>query len=209
MNKRPDRLSEYRKKRDLRKSGEPSGKGARPGEEPIFVVQKHDARRLHYDFRLEVDGVLRSWAVPKGPSTDPRERRLAIPTEDHPLDYADFEGVIPEGEYGAGTTLVWDRGTYRNLTEDPEGEDEKPKGMEESLEDGHATFRLRGKKLKGGYSLVRTGKGKDAKWLLVKVDDDEADARRNPVSTQPESVLSGRSIEEIAQEEGDGEGKDD
>jgi DNA ligase D-like protein (predicted 3'-phosphoesterase) len=138
-----------------------------------------------------------SWAVPKGPSTDPRQKRLAVPTEDHPLDYADFEGVIPEGEYGAGTVLVWDTGPYRNLKKDDEG-NEVP--VVDALEQGHVTVWLGGKKLRGGYSLVRTGKGKDKRWLLVKMKDDEADARRNPVSTEPESVLSGKTLEEIAEE---------
>jgi DNA ligase D-like protein (predicted 3'-phosphoesterase) len=196
-----DKLESYRKKRDLRKTGEPSGEGGASGDRPIFVVQKHDASRLHYDFRLEVGGVLKSWAVPKGPSTDPREKRLAVPTEDHPLDYADFEGVIPEGEYGAGTVLVWDTGPYRNLKEENLDEDEEPVGMERSLEEGEATVWLEGKKLRGGYALVRTDGGDDERWLLIKMDDDEADARRNPTSTEPDSVMSGRSIEEIAEED--------
>ncbi len=162
---------------------------------PIFVIQKHDASNLHYDFRLEVEGVLKSWAVPKGPSTDPRDKRLAMPTDDHPLDYADFEGVIPEGEYGAGTVLIWDRGPYRLIEED----DDTP-SMAEQLKRGHAKFWLEGKKLAGGYALTRTGSGDDERWLLVKMDDDKADARRNPISTEPESVASGRSLKAIAEE---------
>ncbi len=162
--------------------------------QPIFVIQKHDARTLHYDFRLEVDGVLKSWAVPKGPSTDPRTRRLAVAVEDHPLDYADFEGRIPNGEYGAGAVLVWDRGTYRNLR----AEDDEPVSMAEALRDGRVAVWLEGEKLRGGYALIRTGKGDDNRWLLIKMKDEEADARRNPVSTQPESVLTGRTLEEIA-----------
>jgi DNA ligase D-like protein (predicted 3'-phosphoesterase) len=165
------------------------------------VIQKHDARNLHYDFRLEVDGVLKSWAVPKGPSTDPSDYRLAVPTEDHPMEYADFEGVIPEGEYGAGTVLVWDAGGYRNLM----AEKEESLSMEEGLVQGHVEVWLEGKKLRGGYALVRTGgrgsdgggSGKDRRWLLVKMKDDGADARRNPESTEPDSVISGRSLEEI------------
>lgn len=190
-----DSLKKYREKRDFRKTAEPSGDKQKTSGKPIFVIQKHDARNLHYDFRLEVHGVLKSWVVPKGPSMDPNEKRLAMPTEDHPLEYADFEGVIPEGEYGGGTVLVWDTGTFRNLKEEDEA------SMEKALQDGHATFWLEGKKLKGGYALTRTGKGKDARWLLVKMKDEEADARRNPVSTEPDSVLSGRSIEEIARKE--------
>ena len=165
---------------------------------PMFVVQKHDARRLHYDFRLEMRGALRSWAVPKGPSTDPREKRLAIRTEDHPLDYADFEGVILEGEYGAGTVLIWDRGTYRNITEEEDG----LRAMEDALADGHVLVWLVGEKISGGYALQRIDDKKD-QWLLIKMDDAEADARRNPVSTEPRSVASGRDLDEISGEEGE------
>lgn len=165
---------------------------------PRFVVQEHDASTHHFDLRLEVEGVLRSWAVPKGPSTDPREKRLAVPTEDHPLAYADFEGVIAEGEYGAGTVLVWDTGTYRTRKEDDEG-NETP--MADQLTDGHATFWLEGEKLIGGYALTRVATGDDERWLLVKMADEEADARRNPVSTEPESVTTGRTLEEVAEEE--------
>jgi DNA ligase D-like protein (predicted 3'-phosphoesterase) len=194
------RLEDYRKKRDFRTTREPAGKVKRPGKKPIFVIQKHDASHLHYDFRLEVDGVLKSWAVPRGPSTDPREKRLAVPTEDHPIDYADFEGTIPKGEYGGGTVLVWDKGTYRNLKAEDLDADEEPVPISDALDDGHATVWLEGRKLVGGYALIRTGKGRDARWLLIKMDDDEADARRNPTTTQPESVLSGRTLEEIAEE---------
>jgi DNA ligase D-like protein (predicted 3'-phosphoesterase) len=192
-------LREYEKKRDLKRSPEPStARRRRRSKKPRFVVQKHDARSLHYDFRLEAGGTLRSWAVPKGPSTDPREKRLAMPTEDHPLDYADFEGVIPEGHYGAGPVIVWDRGSYRNLTE-RDGE-EVP--IEDALDGGHAVVWLEGEKLRGGYALTRIGKGERERWLLVKRRDEEADARRNPVSTQTESVVSGRTIEEVREEGG-------
>ena len=188
---RTDALRAYRKKRDFRRSPEPKGaRGRARKREPRFVIQKHDASSLHYDFRLEADGVLKSWAVPKGPSTDPREKRLAMPTEDHPLAYADFEGVIPEGEYGAGAVIVWDRGSYRNLGEEP---------VERALERGHAAMWLEGSKLHGGYALTRIGKGKRERWLLVKMDDEGADRRRNPVSSQPESVLSGKTIKEVAE----------
>ena len=155
-----------------------------------FVIQKHAATTLHYDFRLEVDGVLRSWAVPKGPSTDPRERRLAVEVEDHSLAYGDFEGVIGESSYGAGAVIVWDAGTYRNLDEN--------RSMAETLDAGHARFWLDGEKLRGGWTLHRTGAGSKPQWLLIKRRDAGADARRNPQSTQPESVLSGRTIEQVA-----------
>lgn len=192
-----ERLRRYRERRDLARSGEPEGGAGRGADGPVFVIQKHDASSLHYDFRLEVDGVLRSWAVPKGPSTDPREKRLAIATEDHPLDYADFEGVIPEGEYGGGTVLIWDRGTYENITET----DDALRPMSEALAQGHALVRLDGEKIAGGYALQRIDDDKD-QWLLIKMDDEAADARRNPVSTQPESVVTGRDLDDIADEDG-------
>jgi len=187
-------LQAYQGKRDFRRTPEPTGRGRLASREPIFVVQKHDASRLHYDFRLEVEGVLKSWAVPKGPSLDPREKRLAVPTEDHPLEYATFEGVIPAGEYGAGTVLVWDTGPYRNLTE----KKGTPVSMPEAVAHGHLKVWLMGRKLKGGYALTRFKTGRDDSWLLVKADDDEADAGRDPVATEPASVLSGRTLEEIA-----------
>jgi DNA ligase D-like protein (predicted 3'-phosphoesterase) len=157
--------------------------------EARFVIHMHAARSLHFDFRLEVGGVLASWAVPKGPSTDPREKRLAVRVEDHPVDYGDFEGVIPEGNYGAGPVIVWDAGLYRNLRDEP---------VEEGLEDGHVTIWLQGHKLRGGYALTRTGvRGGKEQWLLVKKRDEGADARRNPVATQRESVLSGRTVDDV------------
>lgn len=162
------------------------------------MVHKHDATSLHYDFRLEVGGVLASWAVPKGPSTDTRTRRLAIKTEDHPISYIDFEGVIPDGEYGAGTVLVWDTGTYENLRANKGAE---RKSMQAALKDGIVEVRLHGKKLAGGYVLKRTSGGKKPRWLMIKMDDEHADARRRPTSTEPDSVKSGRSLEEIAAEE--------
>lgn len=187
----------YEKKRDPARTPEPHG-GNRPrSKQPIFVIQKHDASTLHYDFRLEFDGVLKSWAVPKGLSTDPRDKRLALPTEDHPLDYADFEGVIPEDDYGAGTVLVWDSSPHDNLSKD--GDNIKEPGK--AIEDGHLVIELHGSKLKGAYALQRTGRGDDARWLLVKMDDAHTDARRNPVSTEPRSVISDRSLEDIAADE--------
>jgi len=184
-------LKDYHQKRDFDQTSEPKESLKKPsGENPIFVIQKHDASNLHYDFRLQVGDVLKSWAVPKGPSTDPSEKRLALETEDHPLDYADFEGVIPEGQYGAGVVIVWDTGTYENTSE-KKGEELT---MEEALEKGHITVTLQGKKLKGGYALIRTQGGENPKWLLMKKKDDAADARRNPVSTEPKSVISGKII---------------
>jgi DNA ligase D-like protein (predicted 3'-phosphoesterase) len=150
-------------------------------EGPRFVIQKHAASRLHYDFRLEVEGVLRSWAIPKGLSTDPRQKRLAVEVEDHSLEYADFEGVIGQGIYGAGAVIVWDEGTYRNLD---------------------AKFWLEGHKLRGGWTLQRTSEGSKPQWLAIKRRDEAADARRRPESTQPESVKTGRTVEEVAREAG-------
>ena len=188
-----DLLASYRAKRDFQRTAEPEGGVQVPAEQPIFVIQKHQARTLHYDFRLEVDGVLKSWAVPKGPSTNPKDRRLAVPTEDHPLEYADFEGVIPAGEYGAGTVIVWDSGTYRNLKA------EKHLSMDEALARGTVEVWLDGHKLKGGYALIRTGgDGEDTRWLLVKMNDDQADAARNVTQSEPQSVLSGRTLEQVA-----------
>jgi DNA ligase D-like protein (predicted 3'-phosphoesterase) len=152
---------------------------------PRFVIQQHDATSMHYDFRLEVEGAFRSWAVPKGPSTDPRDKRLAMAVEDHALSWGDFEGVIEEGQYGAGPVIVWDRGSYESLREEP---------MADSLAAGHASFWLEGDKLRGGWSLRHTD---GRRWLLIKRSDEEADARRRPTSTQRESVVSGRTIDEL------------
>jgi DNA ligase D-like protein (predicted 3'-phosphoesterase) len=147
---------------------------------PRFVIQQHAATSLHYDFRLEAEGTLKSWAVPKGPSTDPRDKRLAVPVPDHSLAHGDFEGAL-----GSGAVIIWDKGEYHNLGERP---------IDEELRDGHASFWLEGEKLVGGWTLHRVA---DDRWLLIKKRDEEADARRNPVSTQPESVKSGRTIEEL------------
>ena len=197
-----DPLKAYREKRDFRRTTEPAGGKGKPWAQPGFVIQKHAASTLHYDLRIEVGGRLKSWAVPKGPSTNPKDKRLAVATKDHPLDYADFEGVIPEGEYGAGTVLVWDSGSYRNLRE--KAGQEVP--MEQAIDDGHIAIWLEGNKLKGGYALIHTGKAADKRWLLVKMNDEKADAGANPVATRPESVLSGRTIEEIAREGGNRSG---
>ncbi|MFL5799404.1 MAG: DNA polymerase ligase N-terminal domain-containing protein [Actinomycetota bacterium] len=196
MPKKDDSLAKYRSKRDFRRTPEPPARAGRRRKQPRFVIQQHDATAMHYDFRLEAGGVLKSWAVPKGPSTNPRDKRLAMPTEDHPISYGTFEGVIPEGEYGAGPVIVWDTGTYRNLSQ----EDGHEMAMEVALDRGHAKFWLEGRKLTGGFALTRTpvgGRDKREKWLLVKLKDEAADARRNPVSSQPESVISGLTIREM------------
>ena len=166
---------------------------------PRFVVQKHAATSVHYDFRLEVGGVLKSWAVPKGPSTDPRDKRLAMAVDDHSLSWGDFEGVIPEGEYGAGPMIVWDRGVFQNISETRRGE---AMDLSEAIEKGDVKLFMLGEKIKGAYALVRTGPPSDReKWLLIKKRDEGSDARRRPTSSQPESVLSGRTIEQVLDEE--------
>lgn len=190
--KEGDKLGKYRSKRDLAKSGEPAG--GRKGKGDRFVVQRHDARRLHFDFRLQVDDVLVSWAVPKGPSLNPDDKRLAVRTEDHPLDYAEFEGLIPKGEYGGGTVIVWDTGVYLNITY----KNDEPMPMAEAVEHGHVVVWLEGEKLRGGFALSRMSDGAD--WLLVKKNDDGADRRRKPAKTQLESVLSGRTNKDLEAE---------
>lgn len=194
-------MKSYNEKRDFRKTKEPKGEPSKKkNKQPIFVIQKHAATNLHYDLRLEIDDTLKSWSVPKGPSTDPSVKRMAIPTEDHPLAYANFEGTIPKGEYGGGTVMIWDKGTIESNKKDNEG---NLISLEESFKQGSIEVTLHGKKLKGGYNLVEMKGGKmKGNWLLMKQDDEQADARRNPVSTQPKSVVSGRSLEEITKEEG-------
>ena len=163
-------------------------------DQPRFVVQRHDATNLHFDFRLEIDGALVSWAVPKGPSLNPSDKRLAHRVEDHQLDYIDFEGRLGKG-YGAGTVVVWDIGPFENITRNKGGE---PVSAADALEAGHLKVVLHGHKLTGAFALTHTRMGGDeANWLLVKVDDEGADRRRNPTSTQNESVLSGRTNEDF------------
>lgn len=181
-------LKEYRKKRDFSKTPEPEGK-----RKLIFVVQKHAASHLHYDFRLEVDGVLKSWAVPKGPSMNPADKRLAIHVEDHPLDYASFEGIIPAGNYGAGTVMVWDEGLYSAYNSHSDSETEKL--MREGLRKGTLHFILLGHKLKGEFSLVRMG-NEDKQWLLIKMDDQYAS--KKDITKQDLSVLTKRTLPEIS-----------
>jgi bifunctional non-homologous end joining protein LigD len=190
------KLSEYRRKRDFTKTAEPEGERAStPGHPALrFVIQKHAARNLHFDLRLELDGVMKSWAVPKGPSYDTAVKRLAMQVEDHPIEYNTFEGTIPKGEYGGGTVMVWDRGTYE--AEDGGGED--------SLRDGFARgdlkILLKGRRLHGGWVLVRTRRG-DAErpqWLLIKHRDAHASKDHDVVADEVTSVVSGRTMEEIA-----------
>jgi len=182
------KLSKYRSMRDFSRTGEPSGDSpiAHPGRS--FVIQQHSARRMHYDFRLELDGVLLSWSVPKGPSLSPAERRLAVRTEDHPLDYVDFEGVIPAGEYGGGTVVVWDRGTW-----EPDGD------ARAGLANGRLTFDLHGEKLRGRWHLIRTQTGgKQENWLLFKGRDRAANDEIDILTAKPASVVSGRTVDEVA-----------
>ena len=192
-----DKLQRYRAKRDFHKTPEPGGgtARARPRAEPSFVIQKHDASSAA--LRLPPRGRRRRCArgrCPKGPSTDPREKRLAVEVEDHPLDYADFEGVIGEGTTAPGAVIVWDAGTYRNLDEE--------RSMAEALDAGHAKVWLEGEKLHGGWTLAaHAAAASKPQWLLIKRRDEGADARRNPQSTQPESVKTGRTIEQVAREE--------
>jgi len=197
--KSEDKLRRYRKKRDFGGTIEPYGSDSKiPEKVSIFVVQKHNARKLHYDFRLESNGVLKSWAIPKGPSANPKVKRLAIPTEDHPIEYGSFEGVIPEGHYGAGTVMVWDTGFYRNLTE----KGGKKISIEEGVKMGHVSVWLEGKKLKGGYALTRFRIGKNESWLLVKMNDEYARtiSEDNLLEKETKSALSGKSMDEIARE---------
>ncbi len=186
-----DLLETYREMRDFGVTPEPAGEVKYSPGDPIFVIQKHDASTLHYDFRLEVEGVLKSWSVPKGPSLNPSDKRLAIPTEDHPMDYAKFEGNIPVGEYGAGSVIIWDRGTYRNLKEDD-------MTMQDAVRKGRVEIRLEGEKLRGAYALVRASWGKGDNWLLIKKSDEGANRERDITAEEPQSVVSGRTVEEIA-----------
>jgi DNA ligase D-like protein (predicted 3'-phosphoesterase) len=199
--KKKDKLAEYERKRDFSKTKEPGakakkGKKASPKRKhPRFAIQKHAASSLHYDLRLEIDGTLASWAVPKGPSLDPRDKRLAMRTEDHPMEYLSWEGVIPKGEYGAGEMIVWDRGVFENISKTRQG---KELTLTEALEKGDLKIFLLGEKVKGAYALVRTSDpGDREQWLLIKKKDEGADARRKPTSSQPESVLSGKTIEDL------------
>ncbi|MCF8106792.1 MAG: hypothetical protein K9K64_15015, partial [Desulfohalobiaceae bacterium] len=189
-------LAEYRGKRRFEVTPEPAGTGGNQDKwRSSFVVQKHSAGRLHYDLRLECDGVLKSWAVPKGPSFDPGQRRLAVRTEDHPLAYAGFEGRIPKGQYGAGQVIVWDRGAYS-----PAGSpDPDEANVSQALEEGKLEVTLQGAKLQGDFVLVRTGRDQQGKeqWLLIKKKDAVANSQVDPLQAEPYSVLSGLWIEDL------------
>jgi bifunctional non-homologous end joining protein LigD len=184
-----DLLAEYKAKRDFGKTPEPGPKRAK-GKGYSFVVQKHAARRTHFDFRLEHDGVLKSWAVTRGPSLDPAQKRLAVRTEDHPLEYGKFEGVIPKGEYGGGPVMIWDRGTWEPIGDPDQG-----------LAKGDLKFRLHGERLNGDYVLVRMKKdrtrGKRENWLLIKKRDDYSGEGSEPTEDFDTSVKSGRTMDQI------------
>jgi bifunctional non-homologous end joining protein LigD len=184
-----DLLAEYKAKRDFAKTPEPKAKREK-AKGNSFVIQKHAARRTHFDFRLEKDGVLKSWAVTRGPSLDPSQKRLAVMTEDHPLEYGGFEGVIPKGEYGGGPVMIWDRGTWEPIGDPDEG-----------LAKGDLKFRLHGDRLKGDFVLVRMKKdrtgGKRENWLLIKKRDDYAGDGNEPTQDYDTSVVSGRSMDQI------------
>ena len=187
-------LEKYRQKRDFTRTSEPAGSDDEISGKHIFVVQKHAARHLHYDFRIEMDGVLKSWAVPKGPSLDPAAKRLAVHVEDHPLEYAEFEGTVPEGEYGGGTVMVWDRGFWEPLGDERAG-----------YSQGALKFSLHGEKLRGSWALVRmknrpgSREGRE-NWLLIKERDGEAKTGDDAEITvqMPDSALTGKTMEEIA-----------
>ncbi len=187
-------LSKYNQKRDFNSTTEPKGEIVKSKNELIFVVQKHAASQLHYDFRLEMDGVLISWAIPKGPSMNPEEKRLAIMVEEHPYDYKDFEGIIPEGNYGAGKVIVWDSGTYTLVDEQDEGKISSK--FKSNLNDGQLSFILNGKKLKGEFALVRLKIKQKNAWLLIKKDDQYASD--TDVLKANKSVISNLTLEEMA-----------
>jgi bifunctional non-homologous end joining protein LigD len=192
----PDLLKKYRQMRDFGETPEPAGKTKKLAKGPLFVIQKHQASHLHYDFRLEMEGVLKSWAVPKGPSYDPTVRRLAMMTEDHPYDYAAFEGVIPAGNYGAGNVIIWDQGTWEFIEpgDDPVA----------ALKSGKLTFRMYGKKMFGEWALVKIrGNAKSDKgneWLLLKHRDEFANSDVDVTRVAPRSVVSNKTIDEIGPE---------
>jgi bifunctional non-homologous end joining protein LigD len=193
-NPRPMSLEKYVSKRDFSKTAEPKSGKSKDKDKLMFVIQKHDASRLHYDFRLEMEGVLKSWAVPKGPSTDPKNKRLAMMVEDHPYDYMNFEGIIPQGEYGGGTVIVWDEGTYEPI-EEIKGKKAQEKHLLEQLKAGSLKIKLHGQKLQGEFALVKThGMGENG-WLLIKHKDEFASSK--DITKLDKSILSGKTIEKM------------
>jgi bifunctional non-homologous end joining protein LigD len=219
-----DALVEYRRRRDFSRTSEPAGGEAAPAaERPVFTVQKHAASSLHYDFRLELDGVLKSWAVPKGPSLDPADKRLAVMTEDHPLEYAAFEGTIPEGEYGGGTVLLWDFGWWEpdvawmkeaarkdrknaavGTAQDPAtsqqgGGQSAALDLHAALAKGELKFILHGHKLSGSWALVQMKGRGEKNWLLLKHRDERARPGASVIEEAPNSVLTGRTLDEIGE----------
>ena len=202
-----EQLKEYQRKRDFEKTAEPSGatthkSHAAAADQLHFVIQKHDASRLHYDLRLEIDGVMKSWAVPKGPSADPGVKRLAMQVEDHPIEYNTFEGTIPAGEYGGGTVMLWDNGTYE--IENPSGDDANASAREQH-DNGEMKIIFHGKRIKGSYALVRTkgmgGNSAKPAWLLIKHRDDQARPESDSSLTEKhvKSVTTGRTMDEISE----------
>jgi bifunctional non-homologous end joining protein LigD len=187
-------LATYRKKRNFSKTAEPTG--GRPEDEALhFVIQKHDASHLHYDFRLEMEGVLKSWAVPKGPSTDPSIKRLAMMVEDHPYDYKNFEGIIPKGQYGGGTVIVWDEGTYEPAEGEFSSKKEMDKYLRNQLHKGKLHVIMHGKKLKGEYGLIKSSYKDEKSWLLFKVKDKYA--KETDITKKDKSVISGKTIPQM------------
>lgn len=189
-------LSLYNKKRSFEKTPEPTGGKSAIKDKLVFVVQKHDASRLHYDFRLEMEGVLKSWAVPKGPSLNPEDKRLAMAVEDHPFDYRTFEGIIPDGNYGAGTVIVWDEGTYEPLIDPSTDKKENEKSLLKQLKAGSVKIVMFGKKLKGEFALVKTHyQGSENSWLLIKHNDKYASA--TDVTKKDKSVVSKKTLLQV------------
>jgi bifunctional non-homologous end joining protein LigD len=188
-------LTLYNKKRNFKETAEPQGKVKKSASKLIFVIQRHKASRLHYDFRLELDGVLKSWAVPKGPSLNPKDKRLAMMVEDHPYDYKDFEGIIPEGNYGAGIVEIWDNGTYADIENSPE--EKAVKNIRAGLKEGNLKFQLFGKKLKGEFALVKLKGKEDNSWLLIKHNDEYAvDTAYNSEEDTPKNSPINKWLEE-------------
>lgn len=194
------KLADYRAKRDFSRTAEPAGGNVRSAHKPAFVIQKHAARNMHYDLRLEHDGVMKSWAVPKGPSLDPSVKRLAMEVEDHPIEYNKFEGTIPQGEYGGGTVMLWDRGTYNYGGTNPD----PVEGLRAGYEKGDFKFVLNGKRLKGSWALVRMRNDRPGKpqWLLIKHNDEYAVPGSDVAAQHQTSVATGRTMDEIAEGKG-------